>query len=45
VSLAEQDAWRALRLMRNEGVHVVRQRRVGRFTVGFAIRKLLARRK
>ncbi len=40
VSLAEDDAWRALRQMRNEGVHVVRQHRIGRYTVDFAIRRL-----
>jgi len=39
VSAGEHRAWQALRLLRNEGVRVVRQHQIGRYTVDFAIRR------
>jgi len=39
VNSGEARAWAALRLLRPEGVHVVRQHKIGRYTVDFAIRK------
>ena len=35
----EDRAWQALRLLRQEGIHVVRQHDIGRYTVDFAIRR------
>ncbi len=39
MSAGETRAWEALRALRAEGVHVVRQHEIGRYTVDFAIRK------
>jgi very-short-patch-repair endonuclease len=36
---SEKRAWEALRLLRDEGVHIVRQHRISRYTVDFAIRR------
>lgn len=38
-SAAEERAWQALRQLRHEGVHVMRQLKVGRYRVDFAVRK------
>ena len=35
----ENRAWQALRSLRDEGIHVVRQHDIGRYTVDFAIRR------
>lgn len=35
----EDRAWQALRRLREEGIHVVRQHDIGRYTVDFAIRR------
>lgn len=35
----EDRAWQALRRLRDEGIHVVRQHDIGRYTVDFAIRR------
>ena len=39
VSWAEDRAWKTLRRLRDEGIHVTRQHRIGRYVVDFAIRK------
>ncbi|MES1156347.1 MAG: endonuclease domain-containing protein [Alphaproteobacteria bacterium] len=39
MSAAELRAWEALRDLRAEGIHVVRQHKIGRYTVDFAVRK------
>jgi very-short-patch-repair endonuclease len=39
MSVAEEVAWRTLRTLRDEGIHLVRQHKIGRFTVDFASRK------
>jgi very-short-patch-repair endonuclease len=39
VNPGEDRAWQALRSLRNEGIHVVRQHDIGRYTVDFAIRR------
>jgi len=39
VSSGEDRAWQALRSLRDEGIHVVRQHDIGRYTVDFAIRR------
>lgn len=40
MSAGEDRAWQALRLLREEGIHVVRQHEIGRYTVDLAIRKV-----
>jgi len=39
VNSGEDRAWQALRSLRDEGIHVVRQHHIGRYTVDFAIRR------
>lgn len=39
MSAGEHRAWQVLRSLRNEDIHVVRQHRIGRYTVDFAVRK------
>jgi very-short-patch-repair endonuclease len=36
----EKRAWEALRRLRDDGVHVVRQHKIARYIVDFAVRKL-----
>lgn len=39
MSRAEQDGWAALATLRDEGLHIVRQHKIGRYTVDFAAPK------
>ncbi len=39
MSAGEQRAWQTLRMLRQEGIHVVRQHEIDRYTVDFAIRR------
>jgi very-short-patch-repair endonuclease len=39
MSAAEEIAWRTLRTLRDEAFHLMRQHKIGRFTVDFASRK------
>jgi len=39
VNSSEDRAWQALRRLREEGIHVVRQHQISRYTVDFAIRR------